>query len=221
MIKGQESDLTNPKNKVRQNKTKRKMKHLLLNVLFMMVITTIVSGQKFTTYEDVGEDECVVYVYRLKSMVGGAVKWPVSTMRFNEESGKFMKGQAVEYGKLNKKEYKALRLKANTFYWIAIGEGHSVLFAGTKGSETIIQTKGVKSATTTIKGEALTRTNSESGFKITEGDFKTWSNAIKNVDSFTNLNLSNDLMEYGFQILKSNSNSDLYKELKNMKKSKH
>ncbi len=196
------------------------MKKLLLNVLFVVGITAIVSGQKFANYENVGDDECVVYVYRLKSMVGGAVKWPVSSIKFNDKTGEFIKKQAVKYGKLNKLEYKAIRLKANTFYWISIGTIHTILFAGTKGSETAIRTKGVKNATATIKGEALTRTNSKSGFKISKGNFKTWSEAIKKEDSFGNLHVGNDLMKYGFEILKSNPNSDLYKELKGMKKAK-
>ena len=197
------------------------MKHLFSNLLFMLVITTLAYGQKFSPCEDIGENECVVYVYRLRSIVGGAVKWPVTTKIFSEDSGGFIKSQNFKHGKLNKKEYKAIRLKANTFYWLSIGKDfHSVLFAGTNGSETIIQTKGVKSKTAAIKGEALVRTNSESGFKIREGNFKSWSEATKDVDSFSSLSINDELTSYGFEILEANPESKLYEELKSMSKAK-
>ncbi len=197
------------------------MKHLFSNLLFILVISTFAFGQRFSPCENIGEDECVVYVYRLRSIVGGAVKWPVTTKIFSEDSGKFIESQDFKHGKLNKKEYKAIRLKANTFYWLSIGNDfHSVLFAGTNGSETIIQTKGVKSETAAIKGEALIRTNSESGFKIRKGNFKSWSEAIKNVDSFSSLRVNDELTAYGFEILEANPESKLYEVLKSMSKAK-
>lgn len=197
------------------------MKNLVLIVLLVLGISNLVCSQNFTHSNNIGDDECVVYLYRLKNVVGGSVKWPISSMKYNEDLGGFSKNQLVKYGKLGKLEYKTLRLKANTFYWLSVGEKNIVvLFSGTKGSETIIQAKGLKCATSTIKGEALVRTNSEKGFKLKNGDFNNWSKSIKDINSFTNLDIRNPLMEFGFEIQKANINSGLYKELKTMTKAK-
>lgn len=197
------------------------MKKYLLNLLLVFGASTILYGQDFKNCENIGEDECVIYLYRLKNMVGGSVKWPIYSMEYDVTLDGFSKNKKVGYGKLAKLEYKTLRLKANTFYWLAVGEKNIVvLFSGAPGSETVVQAKGFKCSTSTIKGEALVRTNSESGFKIKEGDFKAWSVAVKDKDSYANLDINNALMGFGFEIQKANNSSELYNELKTMSAAK-
>lgn len=102
----------------------------------------------FKRIADIPEGKCVVYVYRLPSMVGAAVNHNVKVFAAREtgfpEDGKFV------YAYLQQKGYIPIVLDSGKLY--RINAAGLLYFKGESGSETVYKVKGTGVSFDCIKG---------------------------------------------------------------------
>jgi hypothetical protein len=120
----------------------------LLSVVFIFTIrfssfanSNPKDDPKFTA-ETINEDEAVIYLYRLKNMVGGAVACPIFLYKFDTTKSEFLEKQKI--GKLKQKQYMPIKIKANTMYYIEIGTMQKIIVSGTEKSNIMVELNGGK-----------------------------------------------------------------------------
>jgi hypothetical protein len=94
---------------------------------------------------------CLVYVYRLKSAVGGAVKWPV--IRWDIDGKGHLQNKHA-YCEMKQLTYVPLLLDAGKIYKIQVG-GWECYFLGEPSSITILRFKGMHGTAASIQNSAF------------------------------------------------------------------
>lgn len=153
------------------------------------------------------EDEAIVYLYRLKSMVGGAVAWTIFIWEYDETKKEFLPKQKI--GKLKQKQYMPITIKANTIYYIEVGTMQKILLSGTENANIMVQLKGT--------GIKVTAKNNYALVKIGSGNIVASTNFAELIVQ-TGINKSNEkkFVEKKFTLLEPIENNVEYEEMKNL-----
>jgi len=127
-----------------------------MKTLFLVAIVSVFSSFSALSQDNVeSNDETTVYLYRLKSMVGGAVAWPIFLYEYDKEKKTFLEKQKI--GKIKQKQYMPISIKANTMYYIEVGTMQKILVLGKEKAKIITQLKGGKIKVTAKDNFALVK----------------------------------------------------------------
>lgn len=185
---------------------------VLLTLLFSCTVSK--NAPLFKDFGETKKDSCVLYIVRGSSMLGAAVPWSVIIKKFNEKNGKFEKD--FQFNGIWQNSYTPLVFKSNTLYSINFG-ATIVMFSGTPNSESIFKLTGFKTQTASIKGNSMMKSDDQSHFFLKKEQCYEFSNAIKDVDSYTNLSVKKNLLDAEFEILIPQKNSGLHDELRTLR----
>lgn len=122
-------------------------------VLSLSSFTPISISDDLSNSKNPGDDETVIYIYRLKSMVGGAVAWTIFIQEYDAEKNEFLPKKKI--GKLKQKQYMPITVKANTMYYIEVGTMQKILVLGKENAKLIVQLKGNAIKATAMDNYAL------------------------------------------------------------------
>ena len=141
-----------------KNQKKSKLSYLTSTLLILVLMFTTTSfsfADKEVKEQQKTDDESIVYLYRLKSFVGGAVAWVIFIQEFDAEKKIFSAKKKL--GKLKQKQYMPITVKPNTMYYIQVGTMQKILVLVKDNAKMIVQLKGMKIKATAKDNFALVK----------------------------------------------------------------